>query len=338
MTGMALRGIVGCVPSAVINNETDYPWFSAADIRKVAAMAGVKFRRRAGDGICTSDLCHAAAAALLRELDWDPKSVDVLILLTQTPDYVMPSTSCVLQQRLGLADSCAAFDVGLGCSAYVYGLWLANALISAGAARRIVLLAGETPSKIIDPTDRATALLFGDAGTATALERTEVPESKAHYIMMTDGSGADALIVQGGMFRNRFPADQRDYCVRMDGMRLFEFTRKRVPTMINDLLLLASKTPQDYGYFVFHQANEYMIKFLAAKAGVALSQVPLVLERFGNTGAASVPLTLASVGPPTDCGETYDVMLLGFGVGLSWGGVSLRLHRASLLAQFEYPE
>jgi 3-oxoacyl-[acyl-carrier-protein] synthase III len=336
MKGMAVRGVIACVPPREISNERDYPWFDATEIRKITAMAGIKSRRQAEADTCTSDLCFAAAKELLHRLDWDPLTIDGLILVTQTPDYVMPTTSCLLQHRLGLADSCAAFDVALGCSAYVYGVWLSNALLFSGACRRILLLAGDTPSKFVDPKDRTTALLFGDAGSATAVEATKDPGSEAHYIMMTDGSGASDLIIPGGMFRNRFPAEPAKYCLHMDGGHIFDFTRNRVPMLVTDLLALSGKAPRDYAYFIFHQANEYVNKFLVSKAGLSLSQVPFSIARFGNTSAASVPLTLAVVGPPAVESDGYNVMLLGFGVGLSWGGVSLRLSRDCVLEHFDY--
>lgn len=336
MKGMAVRGVTACVPPREISNERDYPWFDATEIRKITAMAGIKSRRQVEPDTCTSDLCFAAAKTLLQQLDWDPLTIDGLILVTQTPDYVMPTTSCMLQHRLGLADSCAAFDVALGCSAYVYGVWLSNALLSSGACRRILLLTGDTPSKFIDPKDRTTALLFGDAGSATALEGTDDPESVAHYIVMTDGSGANDLIIPGGMFRNRFPAELGQYCLHMDGGHIFDFTRNRIPALIADLLAFSGKAPRDYAYFIFHQANEYMNKFLVSKAGINLAQAPFSIAEFGNTSAASIPLTLALAGLPKVDSGAYNVMLLGFGVGLSWGGVSLQIPRECVLGHFDY--
>lgn len=337
MTGMAVRGIVGCIPPKEVFNETDYPWFEPAEIKKVTAMAGIKSRRVADPDTCTSDLCQAAAARLLARVGWDPSTVDGLILVTQTQDYVMPSTSCVLQHKLGLPETCAAFDVNLGCSAYVYGLWLANSLLLAKACRRILLLTGETPSKFVDPKDRTTALLFGDGGSATALEASEGTEPPAHYVMMTDGRGAGDLIVPGGMFRERFPEDRTRNFVHMEGPRVFDFTRNRVPPLIKDLLALSGTRTDEYAYFIFHQANEYLIKFLAGRAGISMDKVPLSIGAFGNTGAASVPLTLALAGPPPGTGgKPYRVMLLGFGVGLSWGGVSLQLPADCLVDHFTY--
>jgi 3-oxoacyl-[acyl-carrier-protein] synthase III len=333
---MAMRGVVACVPEKEVSNERDYPWFDATEVRKISAVAGIKSRRVADAGVCTSDLCTAAGQALLQRLDWDPASVDALILVSQTPDYVMPSTSCVIQHRLGMRETCAAFDVGLGCSAYVYGLWLANSLIASGGCRRVVLMTGETPSKLVDPKDRATALIFGDAGSATALEAADGDSTVAHYVMMTDGAGGGHLIVPGGMFRDRFPEDRSKFCLHMEGAQIFDFTRTRVPPLIEELFALSGSGPKDYTYFVFHQANQYLIKFLASKAGLDLAKVPYSIAEFGNTGAASVPLTLALAGAPKDAGHDYNVMLLGFGVGLSWGGVALRVPRACVLDHVVY--
>jgi 3-oxoacyl-[acyl-carrier-protein] synthase-3 len=338
IAGMSVRGVVACVPEKEVRNERDYPWFEASEIRKITTMAGIKSRRVADDDVCTSDLCTAAGQALLKRLDWDPATVDAVILVTQTPDYVMPSTSCVIQRRLGIPDTCAAFDVGLGCSAYVYGLWLANSLLASGGCRRVLLLTGETPSKFVDPKDRTTALLFGDAGSATALEAADEGRetSHAYYVMMSDGGGANHLIIPGGMFRNRFPEARSEYCVHMDGVQVFDFTRTRVPVLIDQVLALSSTAAKDYEYFIFHQANQYLIKFIASKAGVDMAHVPLSIGDFGNTGAASVPLTLALAGTPKNAGNDYNVMLLGFGVGLSWGGVSLRVPHGCVLDHFVY--
>jgi len=335
MKGMLICGVVSCIPASEIQNDRDYPWFEPSEIRKVTTMAGIKSRRKADESTCTSDLCAAAATKLLNNLGWDPASVDGLILVTQTSDYVMPSTSCMLQHRLGLSQSCASFDVSLGCSAYVYGLWLSNSLLMAGACHRMLLLTGETPSKFVNPKDRATALLFGDAGTATALE-TSQEAMVAHYIMMTDGKGAADLIVPGGGFRNRFPRDESQYCVAMDGGHIFDFTRSRVPSLIQDMLDFSGKEIASYDYFVFHQANEYLIKFMASKAGINMIKVPLSIDRFGNTGAASVPLTLTLAGLPKVNKEYFDVMFLGYGVGLSWGAVSISVPKSCVLDNIEY--
>ncbi len=336
MNGMVLRGVVSCVPEKEVFNDRDYPWFEPGEIRKVVGMAGVKSHRMADERTCTSDLCHAAGRKLIDLLGWEAGSIDGLILMSPTPDYVMPPTSCLLQDRLGLSEDCACFDVGLGCSAYVYGLWLANSLITTKACRRILLFAGDTASKYVNPKDRTTALLFGDAATATALEYTEDSDSSAHYILKTDGSGWRDLLVPGGGFRDRRPADNAQCFLSMDGARIFDFTRFRVPDLIQQALDFAAMEVGSYDYFIFHQANEYLIKFIASKSKIDLKKVPLRLSEFGNTNAASIPLTLAVSGAPAGPQDPFRVMFLGFGVGLSWGSASMSIPGSSIFHHFIY--
>src|SRR5512143_1285166 len=165
--GTRIAAVVTCVPEQRFDNLKDTTGFTQDEVRKVVAMAGVNARRVAGDSICSSDLCLKAADTVLASLKWEPSSIDALIMVTQSPDYFLPSTACVAHKRLGLADSCAAFDVGLGCSGYPYGLWLAGMMLNGGGFRRVLLLHGETPSRFADRSDRAVSLLFGDAGSAT---------------------------------------------------------------------------------------------------------------------------------------------------------------------------
>ena len=336
MTGMVLRGVASCVPEKEVFNDRDYPWFEPVEIRKVTGMAGVKSHRMADEKTCTSDLCNAAGKKLLDLLGWEASSIDGLILMSPTPDYVMPPTSCLLQNWLGLSEDCACFDVGLGCSAYVYGLWLANSLLNSRACRRILLFAGDTASKYVNPKDRTTALLFGDAATATALEYTEDTASSAYYILKTDGSGWRDLIVPGGGFRDRRPEDNNQRFLSMDGARIFDFTRFRVPDLIQQTLQYAQVDAGSYDYFIFHQANEYLIKFIASKSGINLKKVPLWLKEYGNVNAASIPLTLALSGVPDGAGDPFRVMFLGFGVGLSWGSASMSIPASSIFHNFTY--
>ena len=169
-SGARLAGVSTCVPRREFDNLSDVSGFSKDDVRKVTGMAGVLSRRLAGDGVCSSDLCVAAGRSLLAALGWEPDSIDALVLVTQTPDYFLPSTSLVVHERLALSDHCAAFDVGLGCSGYPYGLWLGSLMIQGGGIRRVLVMHGETPTRFTHSQDRSVALLFGDAGSATALE------------------------------------------------------------------------------------------------------------------------------------------------------------------------
>jgi 3-oxoacyl-[acyl-carrier-protein] synthase-3 len=338
MAGMAFRGIVSSVPRTETVNARDYPWFDAGEIRKITAMVGIHSRRVADASTCSSDLCCSAGRRLLELLSWPPESIDGLILVTQTPDYIMPPSSCLIQNKLGLPKTCASFDVSLGCSAYVYGLWLANALLASGGCHRILLMAGDTASKYVNPRDRTTALLFGDAGSATALEKTSDPAMQARYILNTDGTGAQDLIVPGGGFRTRFPKEDSECWVFMNGAHIFDFTRTRIPELVNQMLAYYGAEPRSHDLYIFHQANQYLVNFIARQCNLESSRVPLFLKNFGNVSAASIPLTFSlSRLPPAD-GRPCQVMFIGFGVGLSWGAVSLPVPSECRFDHIEYQD
>ena len=261
LTGVSIRGIASAVPATSFHNLQDTTAFPKAEVRKVVAMAGVVERRVAGPGICSTDLCIDAAEAVLDAISWERDSVDGLIIVTQTPDYFMPSSCCVVHRRLALSDRCAAFDVGLGCSGYVYGLWLAGMMLQTGGLRRVLLLHGETPTRYAEQADRAVSLLFGDAGSATAIERDPEARDPWHFTLHTDGTGYDDLIVPGGGFRDRF-CDASSQYVRMNGANVFNFSIKVIPPLIEDTLRLAGATAEGIDYFVFHQSNRFIIQHL----------------------------------------------------------------------------
>lgn len=271
-----IRGIQCAVPRNIISNEYFISNFAKEDIEKTTAMTGVKSRRFANNKTCTSDLCVAAAKKLMVDLNWEPTSVDGIIFVSQTSDYRIPATSCVLQDVLGLATDCFAFDVNLGCSGYIYGLWMAGNILGSGCAKRVLLLAGDTLSKAFSPHDRSTAMLFGDAGTATALEYDKDAPHMS-FVLGTDGKGKENLIIPAGGYREpsgplttiRGSTPGLESLGRedifMDGGEIFNFTIKRVPPLVNNLLQVADVKTTDVNYFVFHQANEFIIKHLAKK-------------------------------------------------------------------------
>ena len=333
-TGARIAAVCTCVPTQRFDNLTDSGEFSEEEIRKVTGMAGVSARRLAGDTVCSSDLCISAAQRAMERLSWTPDSVDALIMVTQTPDYFLPSTACVVHHRLGLADHCAAFDVGLGCSGYPYGIWLAGMMLQGGGVRRALVLHGETPTRFSDKADRSVSLLFGDAGSATALEASsDGPDW--HYALHSDGSGYNSMIIESGGFRDRFSSDPRKHCVSMNGALIFNFTIKRVPALISETLAGAGISAGDVDYFIFHQSNQFIMKHLCAKQSISLEKVPMILKDFGNTGGASIPLTLTEgkLQRPTD--RALRLMLLGYGVGLSWGSALVDLHPEAILESVE---
>ena len=322
--GFRIAGVSSCAPPRAIDNIECGKDYGVDEVRKVVAMAGVRYRHIVEPGVTSADLCFEAANSLLERIDWARDSITGLILVTQTPDYFLPSSSCMLHKWLGLSDQCAAFDVGLGCSGYPYGLYLAATMLKAGGHQRILMLHGETPSRFTSPDDHATTLLFSDAGSATAMELADPSVDPGFFCLQTDGQGYDALILPGGGFRDRSPSNPRDLFLRMDGAGIFNFTIRRVPPLIRDTLAFANLTVEDIDWFLFHQSNRFIMKHLAKKCGLPEQRVPLVLERFGNSGGASIPLALTQ-GVPDTARNACRVMTVGYGVGLSWGAAIVRL-------------
>lgn len=321
VAGVRLRGVVTALPPRRLENAAFVERFGADAVADVAKMVGVESRYWVEEGQTASDLCFTAAERLLASLGWDRSSVDALLFVSQTFDHRLPATACVLHGRLGLGPNCQAFDIGLGCSGYAYGLWLASSLILAGC-RRVLVLAGDTISRTVDPADRSTALLFGDAGSATALEH-DPQAPPAYFVLGSDGAGAANLIVPGGGFRtpaadSRRPADVDPEHLYMDGGEVFAFTLRAVPQLVRQTLARAGLGPEAVDSFVLHQANQFMLRHLAKKIG-APDRVPVNIERFGNTSSASIPLLLTTDLAARLTAEPMRLMLVGFGVGYSWG-------------------
>lgn len=337
LRGVRVTGIASAVPETVAPVEAFNEQFGPAAVAKISASTGVSSRHIVS-AHCTSDLCAEAARRLLQEASVDPASIDALIFVTQTPDYVLPATACVLQGSLGLPDHAAAFDVNMGCSGYVYGLWLASSLIASGGAARVLLLVGDTISRIVSPIDRSVALLFGDAGTATLLE-ADPGASAMPFVLGTDGKGAKNLIVPAGGFRQpateaartrteRESGNRRaDTDLYMNGTEIFAFTLARVPPMVSATLQAAGATAQDIDAFVFHQANRFMLQHLVKRMALPQDKVVLGLERFGNTSSASIPLALCSQLSGRLKTEPSKLLLSGFGVGYSWASCILETNR-----------
>jgi len=317
----------------VFDNLKDASGFDQIELKKVISLAGVAKRHISDGQICSSDLCYKAAQDLITKLGWEKDSIDGLIFVTQTPDYFLPSTSCMLHKRLELSDKCAAFDIGLGCSGYPYGLWMAAMMVNSGH-KRVLLLHGETPSVFTSPDDRATFLLFGDAGTATAVEQAE-SERPWYFTMQTDGQGYADLIIPAGGFRDRFNPDTREHHLYMNGSNLFNFTIQRVPPLISDTLQQANKTVEDIDYFAFHQSNRFIMKHLMKKCGLTEAQVPVILDEFGNSGGPSVALAITQGVCSTPINTDVSIMLLGYGVGLSWSAGLVQLDIKSVITHSE---
>jgi 3-oxoacyl-[acyl-carrier-protein] synthase-3 len=258
-------------------------------------------------------------------------------MTTQTPDYICPATTCVVHGRLGLSASTFAYDVNLGCSGYVYGLWLASQAVASGTAKRVLLLAGDTLSRVLSPEDKSVAMLFGDAGTATALE-FNTSASIMSYTMGSDGTGYENLMIPVGGFRLRPTPEAfvrtkgEDGAMRspmdlyMDGLAVFNFTLQRVGPLVRDTLALHGWKTEQVDGFLFHQANGFMLNTLIRKLKLPADRVPINIGKYGNTSMSSIPLLLADDFSERLCGDTQQHLLLAaFGIGYSWAAVAITL-------------
>jgi 3-oxoacyl-[acyl-carrier-protein] synthase-3 len=327
-----IRAICSSVPERSFDNMLETTAFDPKEVEKVVRMAGVRRRHLASDRICSSDLCAGAAKRLLEQLDWDPKSVDALIFVTQTQDYLLPSTACLVQHWLGLSDSCAAFDVGLGCSGYPYGMWLASMMLTTGGFRRVLMLHGETPTRFSDKSDRSVALLFGDAGSATALEASEdAPHEPWWFSLHTDGAGWRDLMIEGGGFRNRFPDDPKKHFVSMNGAGIFNFAIRCVPTVIEETLAASATDRASIDYFILHQSNLFIMRHLTQKMKLPIDKVPLSIQEFGSAGGPSIALTLTQGKLTRPPDRALRLLLVGYGVGLSWATALISLAADAVL-------
>ncbi len=326
--GSRIVGVVSCLPSREVENAHFLSQFEASDIEDVVKMIGVRTRRWVDPHTTTRDLCRVAGLRLLEGLGWEPKSIDAVVFVSQTPDYRLPATACLLQSDWGIQNSCIAFDVNLGCSGYPYALWLGMTMIQSGAANRVLLAVGDTISRIIDPKDRATAMVFGDAGTVTALEASE-SKDQSSFILGTDGRGAENLIVPRGGFKEiKETLDPRmvgkdPFCLYMDGGEIFNFTLRAVPLLISNTLRFAHQDITSYDAFLLHQANLFMIKHLTKKARLPIERVPINIDSYGNTSCASLPLLMTTNLRSRLSDTSLRLAMFGFGVGYSWASVSL---------------
>lgn len=321
-----VKGIACAVPAHVAEVTSLTDAFGAENLNKIMSSTGVE-RRHVVSSECSSDLCVAAAERLISDLNIDRSTIDTLIFVSQTHDFTLPATACILQERLNLPMHAAAFDIALGCSGYTYGLWVAGSLLSGGGSQRALLLVGDTISKIVSPADRSVAALFGDAGSATILEHDpSAPDMP--FVMGTDGRGAKNLIVPSGGFRDRHgqstetsePGVRGPYDLYMNGAEIFAFTLARVPALVKALHEANTASGKEIEHYVFHQANRFMLEHLVKRMKLPPEKVVLDVKDVGNTSCASIPLALSLHQNKAGSHLSGRFMLAGFGVGYSWAG------------------
>lgn len=326
---VGISALSGALPRTVIDNLKYSQFFTESEVKEVVDKIGVYERRFADENTCSSDLCFAAAEKLLTDNAIDRNEIDLLIFVSQTPDYRMPATSILLQHRLGLPKTTVAFDISLGCSGFIYGLSVVYAFIKNGGFRKALLLDGETRSKVYSPKDRRTAFMFGDAGIAALIENN-VMFGESYFSLNSDGSRGDLIMIKGGGYRYPSSVDtltdrvideyrnvRNDEQGQINGGDVFNFVIREIPRDIKTLLEFSRINIEDIDYYVFHQANKFINSYLANKLKLDESKIPSTIEKFGNTSSASVPITIVSELKDKLSGDK-SMLLSAFGVGMTW--------------------
>ncbi|MDR1057399.1 MAG: ketoacyl-ACP synthase III [Coxiellaceae bacterium] len=329
-----LAGLASAVPDNMYSAESEASVLGKKILR-TQTNVGVKSRFVSSKEQCTSDLCFEAAKVLLNDLGWNPNSVGALIFVTQTPDHILPATSCILQSRLHLSKSCAAFDVNIGCSGYVYGLWLGASLITSGI-NRVLVLVGDTITKVVSPLDATVATIIGDAGTASALEYSD-HNFPWCFELGTDGGGAKNLMIPAGLFRvphsvetakvfsdgngNKRSAEN----LYMNGLEVFDFASREIPGLVGRILAQANCSIGTLDGVVLHQASKLVLQYLCEKLKIPPTKLLTTLEKYGSVSSASIPLTITDYFSELGIVDSLKLLLVGFGAGYSWAGVVLNM-------------
>jgi 3-oxoacyl-[acyl-carrier-protein] synthase-3 len=341
-----LKGVSVCVPKIIVKNSEN-TFFDADEVAKFSKSTGVYEFRSAEKEVTTADLGFEAANRLLNEMGINRNEIDILVFVSQTPDFAnIPNTAPILQDRLKLSEQCITFDIPLGCSGFVYGLSVVSSFLQNEGFRKGLLLFGDTLSKVVNVKDKSTSLLFGDAAGAVLLERDERGK-KIIFNLGSDGSGHKAIIIPDGGFRNQFNANSliekeiekdivRTNCdIVLDGMDVFSFGISQAPKTVKELYEFANISNEEVDFAVFHQANLMMNEMIRKKMKLESEKVPCSLEKFGNTSSASIPITMVTeLKSQLEKGKNR-LLLCGFGVGLSWGTCYLETENLKVLDLIE---
>ena len=327
--GVGITALAGAVPSTVIENYKYTQFFPEDQVKEVVDKVGIFERRFADGNTCSSDLCFAAAEKLFADNDVNREEIDLLVFVSQTPDYRMPATSILLQHRLGLPSTTIAFDVNLGCSGFLYGLSIVYSFMERSGLKKALLLDGETRSKVYSPKDRRSAFLFGDGGVAALIERDE-KFGDSYFSLNSDGSRGDLIKINGGGYR--MPSSEETLRERvvdeygnirneeqgyMNGGDVFNFVIREIPRDIKKTLEWSGKDIQSLDYYVFHQANNFINSYLAKKLKLDVEKIPSTIAKYGNTSSVSVPLTIVDALQDKLQGKK-ELLLSAFGVGMTW--------------------
>lgn len=321
------------LPEKFLDSKKLQELFPDFDKNKVENKIGIKSRHISGETQTSLDLAYEASLKVLEKSNIS--EINFVILCTQTPDYILPTGACILQDRLGLSSSTGALDFNLGCSGYVYGLAICKGFLAAGIATKILFVTSDTYSKYIHEKDKGNRSIFGDGATATII--SEDQEDKiGKFVLGTDGSGYDKLIIKNGAGKNKMEQkpemkyygdgnQYNDNCIYMNGPEIFNFTINNIPKLISDTLIKNQIKKEDVDYFIFHQANKFMLDYLRRKVGIPLEKFHLNLETTGNTVSSTIPIAIEQALKDGKIKKGNKVLLAGFGVGLSWGATIIEI-------------
>lgn len=342
--GVTIKAISACVPKNVSKNSDLGYLIPEEEIEKTINSIGIKEKRFVDEDVTASDLCFKAAEKLIEDNNIDRNSIDMILFLSQLPDYKIPATAPILQHRLGLPTTTAAMDLSLGCSGWVYALSTAMAYASMEGIKRVLLLDGETFSKFVNRMDKVDAPLYGDAGTATLIEKTD-DSFETIFNLYSDGSGEDSVKIKAGGGRFKTTVENlkehtekdgsilSDNEVFMNGMEVFNFVMRAVPRSIKDICATQNIELASVGHLILHQANKFMTDFVAKRIKYPLERVPYCLDKYGNVSSPSIPLTISSELAGL---ELTDAIVSGFGAGLSWGTAHISLADCIVSPVIEY--
>jgi 3-oxoacyl-[acyl-carrier-protein] synthase-3 len=343
-----VAGVACAVPKNEIKTESYKPIFGDEEVEKFMAMTGVKASHRTLEHQTCSDLGYRAARELLAHKGVKPEEIGTLLFSSHSPDYRRPSTAFVLQHRLGVPEEAVCYDISLGCSSLVVGMQTMASIMSTSDMRYGLLFVGDTAGKSVNPHDRSSAMLFGEAGAVMLLEKTQNDADQIKALVRSDGSGYKYMIIPGGGYRNLHASEEVVMCADgnerslmnsfIQGTSVFTFTIFDVPRLIKDFWKQTATGPDDYDCFAFHQANLYILKQIAKKTKIPFDRMPITLDRYGNTSGASAIVSLCDVYGAGNDNKSIKVMACGFGIGISLGATSFEINTDDILPIMEDDE
>ena len=324
LNNIKISHIIAGLPKKKISVHDFEPLFGKKQVERISNSTGIEYLHYAEDDLCASDYGVILAQKLMGEIGLSGKDFDGIVFISQTPDYIMPATSVIIQDRLGLPKSSVAFDINSGCNGYVYGLYQASLLISSGSCKRVLLFNGDTKSRLLYEKDRSTRMIMGDGFSVTVIESGK---HSIYFNIYSDGSGFENIIIKAGGFRKSLDVEnERANYLYMNGSNMMDFVLNNVPNLIIETLKYVGWSKEEVGTYAMHQVNQMILQTIAEKLEISLDHMPIALKDVGNTSSASIPLMFTLKHRTLEEQSLLSkVMICGFGVGLSWGAAALDL-------------